>query len=109
MLIDFEHIEAKTIPNFKGGEKEVNARMVDDGAARIVRFVIAPGASIGWHIHEDSCEVMYLLEGKGKVIEAGGEYPLTAGQACYCPKGQGHSFVNDSETDLVLFAVVPQQ
>lgn len=109
MLIDFERIEEKTIPRFKGGEKEVQARIVDDGAVKTIRFVIAPGAGIGWHIHEDSCEVMYLLEGRGRVTEAGGAYPLSAGQACYCPKGQGHSFFNDSEEDLILLAVVPQQ
>ena len=109
MLIDFNTMEEKTIPGFKGGEKEVKARMLDDGAVKIIRFVIAPGASIGWHIHEDSAEVMYLLAGRGRVIEAEGEYPLSAGQACYCPKGRGHSFVNDSEEDLLLLAVVPQQ
>ncbi len=28
---------------------------------------------------------------------------------CYCPKGHPHSLVNDSDADLVFFAVVPEQ
>jgi len=109
MLIDFENMEVKTIPHFKDGPGEVKACIADHGGCRIIRFVIGPGSGIGWHVHEDSCEVMYLLEGRGTVTEESGSYPLLAGQSCYCPKGCGHSFQNDSGEDLVLFAVVPQQ
>ena len=52
---------------------------------------------------------MYFLEGRGKVLLADGEERVAAGQCHYCPKGHTHSLVNDSDADLVFFAVVPEQ
>ena len=34
--------------------------------------------------------------------------PLEAGQCHYCPQGHTHSLINDSDADLVFFAVVPR-
>ena len=70
---------------------------------------LEPGASIGLHTHETSSEIIYLLEGRGKVLLADGEERVAAGQCHYCPKGHTHSLVNDSDADLVFFAVVPEQ
>lgn len=39
----------------------------------------------------------------------GAELRIEAGQAHYCPEGHEHSLINDTESDLVFFAVVPQQ
>lgn len=109
MHINFDSIDETVIPHFKGGEKEVAARMFFDGSVRIMKSTLIPGATIGWHCHEDSCEVMYVLSGVGKILEEDGESLMYPGQGCYCPKGKSHSLVNEGEEDLVIFAVVPQQ
>ena len=109
MFIDFSAMETQRLEHFKGGEGFVDAEMLFDGSVRILRGRIAPGNSIGWHIHEDSSETIYLLEGRAVVIEEDGEYPLAAGQCSYCPKGHGHSLVNRSDADIVFLGVVPQQ
>lgn len=115
MIIDFNNMELSIFPEFKGGEKEFAANMYFDGTNRIFKGRLVPGASIGMHTHDDSCEVIFLLEGKGTIVEKHGEEPETmtsvsAGDCLYCPKSHSHSLRNTSvEGDLVFYAVVPKQ
>jgi len=110
MLIDFENMETAVIPHMRGGEKEAFVKMYDDGRCKIMRGRLVPGATIGLHAHETSCEIIYILSGKGKILYDDGSEPLEAGNCHYCPKGHAHSLMNDSpEGDLCFFAVVPEQ
>lgn len=116
MIIDFSKMDVTVLPNFKGGEKEFAANMFFDGTNRIFKGRLVPGASIGVHTHEDSCEVIFILEGSGTIleIEPGSSEekvsPVSAGDCLYCPKGHTHSLRNtSSDEDLVFYAVVPQQ
>jgi mannose-6-phosphate isomerase-like protein (cupin superfamily) len=117
MIIDFKNMDVTVLPNFKGGEKEFAANMFFDGTNRIFKGRLVPGASIGMHTHDDSCEVIFILSGNGLIHEKGpGEQEVScsavsAGDCLYCPKGHTHSLVNpdSSESDLIFYAVVPQQ
>lgn len=109
MNIDFDKTELSVIPNFKGGEKEVRVRMFDDGANKIMKMSLVPGASVGMHVHEDSSEIVFILSGCGSVVFDGEKSGISAGDCHYCPKGHSHSIVNDSDSDLEFFAVVPKQ
>lgn len=116
MIIRFKEKDISVIPNFKGGEKEISLNMFFDGTNRILKGLLVPGASIGTHTHDDSCEVIFILEGKGAILEKGpgdaeeSVNSVIAGDCIYCPKGHTHSLMNDSDTgDLVFYAVVPRQ
>jgi mannose-6-phosphate isomerase-like protein (cupin superfamily) len=129
MIIDFNKMDVTVLPNFKGGEKEFAANMFFDGTNRIFKGRLIPGATIGMHTHEDSCEVIFILEGHGTVVEIAPEAgdscdaaagksastletatPVGPGDCLYCPKGHTHSLRNTSaEGDLVFYAVVPMQ
>ena len=109
MIIKFDEMELSHMPNFKGGEKEFAANMFFDGTNRIFKGMLEPGASIGIHTHDDSCEVIFILEGNGSILEEGVKKAVQAGDCLYCPKGGTHSLINDSESDLLFCAVVPQQ
>lgn len=116
MIIDFGKMDVTVLPNFKGGEKEFAANMFFDGTNRIFKGRLIPGATIGMHTHDDSCEVIFILEGRGTIVERepGAEIDsisnVTAGDCLYCPKGHTHSLQNTSEQgDLVFYAVVPKQ
>jgi len=108
MLLEFDKIEEKVIPQFRGGEKETVTRMFTDPLIKIMRGKLAPGASIGLHTHETDSEVIYILEGCGKVLCDGSCEAVGPGSCHYCPKGHEHSLINDSGSDLLFFAVVPQ-
>ena len=109
MLFDIQHETPERLENFKGGEKYLSAKMHFDGATRILHGTLPAGATIGLHTHEDSCEVIYFLSGRGSVLFDGELTPVRAGQCHYCPKGHSHSLINDSDGELIFFAVVPQQ
>ena len=116
MIIDFRKMDITVLPNFKGGEKEFAANMFFDGTNRIFKGKLVPGATIGMHTHEDSCEVIFVLEGCGSIVEKepGAEKetvsPVKAGDCLYCPKGHSHSLMNTAEEgNLVFYAVVPMQ
>lgn len=109
MIIKFNEMEETVIPNFKGGEKSFCAKMVFDGVNRIMMGRLESGASIGLHTHETSSEIIFVLEGRGKVLYDGEYEAVMAGDCHYCLKGHTHSLINDSDADLIFYAVVPEQ
>ena len=64
---------------------------------------------IGLHTHDTSSEIIYILNGTGKVLYDGEYESVSEGLCHYCPKGHSHSLINDSKSNLVFFAVVPEQ
>ena len=116
MIIDFNKIDVSVLTNFKGGDKEFAANMFFDGTNRVFKGRLIPGATIGMHAHDDSCEVIFILEGKGTIVECApvshemASTHVSEGDCLYCPKGHSHSLQNTSEdVDLLFYAVVPQQ
>jgi quercetin dioxygenase-like cupin family protein len=108
-MIDFSKIPEVTIPHLKGGEGYAKARMADDGKVRIMQAILDPGCSIGLHKHEDSSEIVYILEGSGTAYLDGVKETLHAGMVHYCPKGSSHTMINDSKEPLKVLCVVPKQ
>lgn len=108
MRIDFNKIDNTVIPNFRGGKKEVNFKTYSDDTAKIMYGKLESGASIGMHTHETNSEIIYILSGKGKVLYDDETEFLSEGIAHYCPKGHSHSLINDSDGDLIFFAVIPE-
>lgn len=108
MLIDLNAIPETIVPHMRDGEKEVHLRKYQDEHGKILRGKLIPGATIGLHVHDTSYEVIYILSGTGKVLYEGEYEPLQAGSCHYCPKGKGHSLINDSDGDLEFLAVIPE-
>lgn len=94
------------MPRFKGGEKELTARIYVDGDRKIMKATLAPGASIGTHTHTGNCEAIMILSGSGYAIYDGVKEPVHAGLIHFCPDGHTHSLVNDSSADLEFYAVI---
>ncbi len=111
MKIDFNSIEEKKIDNFKGGEKSYAVKMFTDPMIKIMKGRLIPGASIGLHTHDTSCEVFFFKSGHGYVLFDGQRIDVGPGDVHYCPKGHQHTLINDaaSTEDLIFDAVVPEQ
>ena len=109
MILDYSTMETTHIPNFVGGDGTLHAQMRVDELGKILKGVLDPGSSIGYHTHETSSEIIYILSGAGKVKYDDGEEAVRAGQYHYCPKGHSHALINNSGEPLEFFAVVPNQ
>jgi len=108
MKIDINSMNAQIIPNFKGGEGNFEAKISADEKNRIIYGKLVPGASIGYHTHETNSEIIYILEGNGKCRIGDETETLSKGDCHYCRMGESHSLYNDSDDDLIFFAVVPE-
>ena len=106
MKIDFNSIDTKILPQFKGGEGDFAVKMFDDGESKIMRGTLVPGTSIGFHAHTENAEIIYILSGKGKCLFEDTEEVLLPGDCHYCPKGTSHSLINNGVENLEFFAVV---
>ena len=119
MILKFEEMGKTLLPQFKEGKKELAANMFFDGTNRIFKGCLCPGASIGVHTHDDSCEVIFIISGKGILHETADvekvgvmhSMLVSQGDCLYCPKGSSHSLENpsDAQSDLVFHAVVAKQ
>ena len=105
-MIRFEELETKVLSNFQGGQGEIIAKIFADDAHRIIKSTYAPGVSTGYHKHEGSDEIIFILQGTCKVLHEGKEERLNAGESHYCKDGESHAVINDGDQDLVMFAVV---
>ena len=108
-MIDFEQMPITVLHEFKGGNGDIKAKIYGDDLNRIVKSIYAPGVSTGYHTHDDSSEIIFILSGTGKVIHNEKETYITAGQCHYCKKGESHAVINDGSEDLVMYAVVCNQ
>ena len=108
MKILFNEMNDTVLEHFNGGEGQFVAKMFHDGKCKILRGLLAPGCSIGMHTHKTNSEVIYVLSGTGTMHMDDGVETLTAGDVHYCPQGHSHSFVNESDADLVFLGVVPE-
>ena len=109
MLYHIKDETPEVLPRFKGGEGNFIAAIHFDGLNKLIHGPLPPQATIGRHTHEGDSEIIYILSGRGEVEDDGTLLPLQAGDCHYCPKGHTHSLINNSDEDLVFFAVVPVQ
>jgi mannose-6-phosphate isomerase-like protein (cupin superfamily) len=107
MKLNFDELELKVMKNFNGGEKELQANMYIDETNKIFRGRLIPGASIGYHKHEMNEEVIYIIKGNAKFLFDDTVEYVKAGECHFCPKGHSHSFINETDEDIIFFAVVP--
>ena len=108
MIINFEQMEEKRLPEFKGGAGDFVATMHTEALGKILYARFEPGSSIGLHPHETNSEIIYILSGTASIVYDETTEELTAGVCHYCPKGHSHSMSNRGEQDLVFFAVIPE-
>ena len=108
MIIKFNEIQETEMKNFKGGEKSVFAKMIVDNNNRIMLSKLIPGSSIGEHTHENSSEIIFVIEGRGIIVCDGEKEVIEAGECHYCKKGSTHTFINNSKENIIFYAVVPQ-
>lgn len=69
---------------------------------QIVIMSIPVGGDIGEEIHTDNDQVLFLVEGQGKVILEGVESPYNTGDIVLVSAGTKHNFLNTGTTPLKI-------
>ena len=69
-------------------------------------FILNPGCSIGYHVHETDSELFYILKGTAEYSDNGTIRTVSAGDVTICPPGEGHSIANRTEELVELVAVI---
>ncbi len=98
-------------PNMRGGEGTPVLHHLLPGALperlRIFSEIrLAPGASIGKHVHEGEAELFYFIEGSGQVEDDDRVVQVQAGDTMLTASGHSHSVKNTGNTDLAMLAVI---
>lgn len=59
--------------------------------AALSLLVLAPGAEVPEHSHDQSAEILYVEEGRAEMVVAGQKLTLRPGDAVYVPAGALHA------------------
>lgn len=108
MIIHFNEMAETVLENFKGGEGTLISKMFTDPTNKIMFARLQPHSHVGLHTHEGNSEIIFILSGTGKVLYDGGYEALQPGSCHYCPMDHEHSLINDSDEELVFYAIVPE-
>ncbi len=68
MRIPFDDLDESVIDSFYGGNGDTVARMTVVDGNRIMKGRLEPGASIGTHPHNGSCETVFVIAGTGTAV-----------------------------------------
>ena len=68
---------------------------------------LEPGSSgLPAHVHENSVECFYVVQGKGEFLINGEWNPVQEGGFCMAPKGTEHQLRNNSDKPLTIFTTL---
>ncbi len=97
----------------RGGKKYVQTTDLSAALPDMMRLfstlTLIPGASIGYHVHENETELFYFLDGQGRVQDDGQFIDVSAGDSMATFPGHGHAVENTGDTDLVILAAIVKE
>ena len=72
--------------------------------SQLVVMALKAGEEIGLEVH-DGDQILYFVDGEGKVVLDGEEHEVEKGSIAFVPSGVQHNVVNTDEEELKLFTV----
>lgn len=80
---------------------------IDNERVRVTEWRFAPGAATGWHRHAMDYVVVPLLDGKLKLLEAGGERiaELKKGVPYFRNVGVEHDVINANDYEFAFIEI----
>ena len=73
------------------------------------RLELDSGASVGYHKHDGTEEVYFIMSGKGLYTEEGEERTVSPGDIFLCRLGRSHGILNTGNEKLVLCAAIAKK
>lgn len=72
--------------------------------SQVVLMSLEPGEEIGSEVHQVD-QIIYAVEGKGKVVIDGGENEFEKGDIAFVPAGAQHNVLNTDDEPMKLFTI----
>jgi len=73
---------------------------------RVGHCILPPGTSIGYHQHNATEEVYYVMSGSGRMTVNDHTWDVKEGDAIPCTLHDSHGLYNSSDEDLEIFVVI---
>lgn len=110
-MITYTNQQSHSVREFmRGGKKQVELTQLSSRLPEKLRMfnvlTLIPGASIGYHIHENETEMFYFLEGNGRVQDDDAFFDVSAGDSMATFSGHGHAVENTGDTNLIILATI---
>lgn len=112
MVTKADQVPAAVKEALFGGNGEVHYKHLGSveqlgGTGRLFSIMtLNPGCSIGDHTHVNEFEFYYILSGTALYNNNGTPCQITAGDVTYCPNGEAHGVVNNSDQPMIMLAFV---
>ncbi|HBL35389.1 MAG TPA: cupin domain-containing protein [Firmicutes bacterium] len=90
-----------TVRNLLNGPEE----MYNKGRA-FAHNTLAPGCSLGFHIHKNESETYYIYSGTGEFNDNGTITTVSAGDVAFTGAGEGHGLKNTGDEPLEFIALI---
>ena len=84
----------------------ITAQELNDKGRLFGTIKLEKGCGIGYHIHENDCELFYIMKGTAIYSDNGEEKTLAAGDVAICPAGTGHAIKNAGDETLEFVALI---
>ena len=103
--------QSKSVREYmRGGKKHVEltalSKELPENARLFSKLTLIPGASIGYHVHENETELFYFVSGRARVRDDDDFFDLTPGDAMATSSGHGHAVESIGTEPLVLVACI---
>ena len=72
------------------------------------KLTLEPGASIGFHAHDDEEEIFVILKGKGRIQDGDDTQEVGVGDTILTGDGAGHAVESIGDEALEMMAVIVQ-
>ena len=108
MITDFKNLNGKEIEHFKDGSGSCTIYKIDeltDKLNNLAKITIHPSSSIGHHIHTTDSEIIYCIEGNGKLFDKDGYKEFSKGMLNVIDKGE-HELINTGTSDLIVLIII---
>jgi mannose-6-phosphate isomerase-like protein (cupin superfamily) len=114
LIVKFDDRERERRDSFAGGLGggycthclPPTARIPGTRFRQVSKIELAPGASVGDHLHAGNEEIYWILSGSGVFRDDGAEVPANAGNMLLTLQGHCHGLLNTGTEPLVFLAVV---
>lgn len=112
MIKRAEQMEVEIKHQMRGGKGEVELLHIMQqadlgGKCRLMaRVTMAPGCSIGEHVHQNEEEIFYIISGKALINDNGTPVEVGPGDAVLTGGGSKHAVENIGDIPLTMMAVI---